>query len=470
MKNKTNKVLFVILSIFIFLFGQSIVYGAFSSTFNVTGRSFTRVETDVRVTDFYVKEVVNANSQYAEFGKDSLSSSLELTAGSGRVTYTVEVTNYGNDVGIYDITGLPNTHSYSLSNYTLKDKLCDESDKCNNFSVSTFDITINANASGAFILKLEFRPIYSVTYSGFSGNGYKNSVMEKDVLEVNFGANAPSNVLVTVGGNDYSNYSYVNGILKVNDVNGNVEISAVNGIGISGSLKPITSGQTTATVNITIDNASSSNYPITLKFYFKKASESDSSYRLAGTRTLNNSNSISYTYSSFSEYASYILRVVATDVSGTDASIEFTAGISCFLKGTKVIGENGPINIENVKAGDYIYALNLDNNERELRRVNSVYEGHTEETYEITVGDELIITTPKHQFYVVDKGWIRAFDLQEGDVLNSISDGNMVIEKIEHKFHDVPLPVYNMSVEGLHNYLVTEYQLLVHNSTSPWPK
>ena len=270
--------------------------------------------------------------------------------------------------------------------------------------------------------------------------------------------------------NDNSFSLYVNGILKVNDVNGNVEISAVNGIGISGSLIPITHGQTTATVNITIDNASSSNYPITLKFYFKKASESDSSYRLAGTRTLNNSNSISYTYSSFSEYASYILRVVATDVSGTDASIEFTAGISCFLKGTKVISENGPINIENVKVGDYIYALNLDNNERELRRVNSVYEGYTEETYEITVGDELIITTPKHQFYVVDKGWIRAFDLQEGDVLNSISDGNMVIDKIEHKFHDVPLPVYNMSIEELHNYLVTEYQLLVHNDNSPWPK
>ena len=71
MKNKTNKVLFVILSIFLFVFGQSIVYGAFSSTFNVTGRAFTRVETDVRVTDFYVKEVVNANSQYAEFGKDN---------------------------------------------------------------------------------------------------------------------------------------------------------------------------------------------------------------------------------------------------------------------------------------------------------------------------------------------------------------------------------------------------------------
>ena len=100
-----------------------------------------------------VKEVVNANSQYAEFGKDSLSSSLELTAGSGKVTYAVEVTNYGNDVGIYDITGLPNTHSYSLSNYTLKDKLCDVSGKCNNFSVSTFDITINASASGVFILK-----------------------------------------------------------------------------------------------------------------------------------------------------------------------------------------------------------------------------------------------------------------------------------------------------------------------------
>ena len=39
------------------------------------------------------------------------------------VTYYVEVTNYGNtDVGIYSISGLPGNLTYTISDYTLKNK------------------------------------------------------------------------------------------------------------------------------------------------------------------------------------------------------------------------------------------------------------------------------------------------------------------------------------------------------------
>ena len=62
-----------------------------------------------------------------------------------------------------------------------------------------------------------------------------------------------------------------------------------------------------------------------------------------------------------------------------------------------------------------------------------MYEGYTNETYELYVDDQIIITTPKHQFYVIDKGWVRAYALQEGDVLNGFTNGNKVINKIVNK-------------------------------------
>ena len=49
---------------------------------------------------------------------------------------------------------------------------------------------------------------------------------------------------------------------------------------------------------------------------------------------------------------------------------------------------------------------------------------------------EVVKTTPRHEFYVVDKGWIRAYELEVGDVLVSTINGDMEITKIEHKYHD----------------------------------
>ena len=43
----------------------------------------------------------------------------------------------------------------------------------------------------------------------------------------------------------------------------------------------------------------------------------------------------------------------------------------------------------------------------------------------------------------------------------------MIIAEIIHKKNQEPTPIYNMNVDGNHNYLITEYRLLVHNAGSP---
>lgn len=49
-----------------------------------------------------------------------------LPNANSSVTYAIDVTNVGNvEMEILDITGLPDNLKYSISNYNLKDKLCD---------------------------------------------------------------------------------------------------------------------------------------------------------------------------------------------------------------------------------------------------------------------------------------------------------------------------------------------------------
>ena len=75
--------------------------------------------------------------------------------------------------------------------------------------------------------------------------------------------------------------------------------------------------------------------------------------------------------------------------------------------------------------------------------------------------------SPKHQIYIIDKGWVRAYNLKVGDKLLDINGKEVSITKIEYKKYDKPIDTYNLTVEGNGNYFVTNIQVLVHNSGSP---
>ena len=58
---------------------------------------------------------------------------------------------------------------------------------------------------------------------------------------------------------------------------------------------------------------------------------------------------------------------------------------------------------------------------------------------------------------------LRAKDLKVGDKISSKDESDTTITKIEIKPQKEKTSVYNMEVEGHHNYLITEDNLLVHN-------
>ena len=138
----------------------------------------------------------------------------------------------------------------------------------------------------------------------------------------------------------------------------------------------------------------------------------------------------------------------------------------CFVAGTKVKTENGFKNIEDIKVGEIIYSYNLDNNNLELKKVLDTIKSSTIDTYKVTIGDKEVEMSPKHQIYIIDKGWVRAYNLKVGDKLLDINGKEVSIAKIEYKKYDKPIDTYNLTVEGNGNYFVTNIQVLVHNAPS----
>ena len=138
----------------------------------------------------------------------------------------------------------------------------------------------------------------------------------------------------------------------------------------------------------------------------------------------------------------------------------------CFVAGTKVKTENGYKNIEDIKIGEKVYSYNLDTNELELKEVIDTIESSTIDTYKMTIGNKTVEMSPRHQIYIIDKGWTRAYDVKSGDMMLSINGKKIEITNIEYKKYDEPIKTYNLTVEGNSNYFVTDIQVLVHNAGS----
>ena len=161
-------------------------------------------------------------------------------------------------------------------------------------------------------------------------------------------------------------------------------------------------------------------------------------------------------------FVSYDFKVVVSDGAFASGEAYTTEENYCFVAGTKVETENGLMNIEDIKIGDKVYAVDEESGTKELRPVLNTITSYVSEIYHIYVEDEIIKASPKHQFYIVDKGWVRAKDLKVGDMV--IADGERKpIKKIKYENLGKPIPMYNLSVDGINTYLITKYSILVHN-------
>jgi len=77
------------------------------------------------------------------------------------------------------------------------------------------------------------------------------------------------------------------------------------------------------------------------------------------------------------------------------------------------------------------------------------------------VSSEQVEVTQEHPFWVVDKGWVLASDLQIGDEMRTRNGVAARIQEIDRLC--AKAFVYNITVDSCHTYFVGTMGILVHN-------
>ena len=127
----------------------------------------------------------------------------------------------------------------------------------------------------------------------------------------------------------------------------------------------------------------------------------------------------------------------------------------CFIAGTGIDTPDGIVPIEILEIGDMVKTYDLKNSKQKKSKVTETYK-HNVDGYLII--NDIIKTTVYHPFYS-DGQWIKAGDLSIGDKI-------LHVDGVEHKVSSIEtfddnVDVYNIEVDGTHNYFAEGY--LVHN-------
>ena len=213
-----------ILSAFLIIFTVlclSIGYSAFQSSSIVSDiKGLVRAKADIRITNITASSTNSGYTTYDEYDVRAIESSIILPNTSDTVTYTVEITNIGNqDMALTEITGLPSNMEIKNMNYTYGTKLCD-ANRCHNGSVNTINLTIGykntvtSGSSNAELLHLDFtfKKVYSINYVNFTDTtGLPIEIVESSTLNIDFSSlsSVPSSVSVTGASLDNSNFPVI---------------------------------------------------------------------------------------------------------------------------------------------------------------------------------------------------------------------------------------------------------------------
>ena len=227
--NKKLKLFSLILLIIFCLYFQTVAYSAINSTMTIKGDAYARVDADVRITNFKLSSSsLNSTSSYEEFSVNTIASKFNLLDSSSSIVFDVEVTNYGSsDVGILQLVGtVPTGLSYEIINYNLKDKICDDTGKCNQMAVKTFQIKFMGTPGEYEVnLELDFRTYHTVSYTDITNNNYPIEVIDGGNLNITFKEDLKK-VSVLSNGVEVNYYDQIsNGqIITIENVSNDIEI------------------------------------------------------------------------------------------------------------------------------------------------------------------------------------------------------------------------------------------------------
>ncbi len=132
-----------------------------------------------------------------------------------------------------------------------------------------------------------------------------------------------------------------------------------------------------------------------------------------------------------------------------------------FSANTLVVTAHGPLPIRSIEPGDQVLAWDEASGRQSFFPVTADPDHTDPVVVRLTIGGEVIETTPDHPFHVAGT-WVAAGDLSVGDMISSASGMPGAVTRIETRTE--PQTMYNLTVAQAHTYFVGNGQWLVHNA------
>ena len=222
----------------IIVLGVTVGYAAVISETSISNIvAEIRTQKDIRITEVTLvpEQTSNTISNDLNYGINSITANATFNNQTSYITYKVKVTNIGNvDMGIAEITGLPDNINYELVNYTLKDKICDSNYNCNSGISKEFYIKIFPTDNNTQIktydmkIKFNFEQFWTISYENIANNNYPTEILNSDNLSITFTGDTPQKIYIFLNNEklDSSLYTYSNNKVTYNNVTGNIKISS----------------------------------------------------------------------------------------------------------------------------------------------------------------------------------------------------------------------------------------------------
>lgn len=164
----------------------------------------------------------------------------------------------------------------------------------------------------------------------------------------------------------------------------------------------------------------------------------------------------------WNSYDTVKMHVTLQDKAGNVFSQQVYNGTAyCFVEGTKVVTEEGLVNIEDVMIGQNVYTYNNKQNKVELQKVTNKIVS-IGKTYQIkTQSGDVIEGAGEHKMYVNGFGYKKIKDIKVNDKLVAGTGDLIVVESINITNENKIL--YNLDVEQNGNFFIEGNMYLVED-------
>ncbi len=139
---------------------------------------------------------------------------------------------------------------------------------------------------------------------------------------------------------------------------------------------------------------------------------------------------------------------------------------SCFGAGTPVQTLGGPRPIETLVVGDVVLTQSVATGALGYQPILVTHHNPPGATFRIKLGDDEIVSSAFHRFWVAGRGWVMARNLRAGDRLRTLG-GVVPIESVAAGRVEL---VYNLDVAEDADFFAGGVAALVHDNTLPDPR